>query len=46
MTVRISEDPVVVGVGDSIQKKEAEQLAALSALYQLDAVGLVRSSAT
>lgn len=46
MTVRISEDPVVVGVGDSIHKKEAEQLAALSALYQLDAVGLVRSLAT
>lgn len=31
----------IVGVGDHVQKKEAERLAALSALYQLDGQGQV-----
>ena len=34
-------DTTVVGVGDHVQKKEAERLAALSALYQLDGQELV-----
>ena len=37
------EDGEIIGVGDSPNKKSAENLAALSAVYQLDAVGAVCS---
>lgn len=32
----------IVGVGDSPEKKQAEKLAALSAVFQLHELGLVR----
>lgn len=38
------DDREVVGVGDSAIRKNAETLAALSALYQLDTIGAVGTS--
>lgn len=40
MTVPLEEP--VIGVGDDPSKKQAEKLAALSAVYQLHGLGLVR----
>ncbi|KAG5221898.1 ATP-dependent RNA helicase [Salix suchowensis] len=39
-TVVINVEPPIEGVGDSADKKESEKLAALSAVYQLDKLGL------
>ncbi|KAI0068191.1 hypothetical protein BV25DRAFT_1818569 [Artomyces pyxidatus] len=39
--VEVEGTPAIVGLGDSTNKKEAEQWAALSALYQLDGRGMV-----
>ncbi|THH16895.1 hypothetical protein EW146_g3827 [Bondarzewia mesenterica] len=39
-------DAPVVGIGDSITKKEAEQLAALSAVYQLNEIGVLTEQKT
>ena len=43
MTIHPEEedDDPIVGVGDAASSKQAEKLAALSAVYQLDARGLV-----
>jgi hypothetical protein len=41
-TVTIDIEPCIIGVGDSPEKKQAEKLAALSAVYQLHGRGLVR----
>ncbi|TFY79151.1 hypothetical protein EWM64_g4864 [Hericium alpestre] len=40
-TVQAEEDPLVIGIGDASSRKEAERLAALSAIYQLHAHGLL-----
>ncbi|KAF7436819.1 hypothetical protein PC9H_003652 [Pleurotus ostreatus] len=42
-TVVINVDPPIEGVGDSTDKKESEKLAALSAVYQLDKLGLLEN---
>ncbi|KAA1471478.1 P-loop containing nucleoside triphosphate hydrolase protein [Dentipellis sp. KUC8613] len=39
--IQVNDDPVVIGVGDGQGKKDAEQLAALSAIYQLNGLGLL-----
>lgn len=41
-TVTVSMELPIVGVGDSPEKKQAEKLAALSAVFQLHELGLVR----
>ena len=41
MTVALDTTPPVLGVGDHRSKRDAERLAALSALYQLYDSGLV-----
>ncbi len=41
MTIDI--EPPIVGVGDHIEKKESVNLAALSAVYQLQGLNLVCS---
>lgn len=43
-TVTVNMDPPIIGVGDNPERKQAERLAALSAVYQLHNVGLVRCS--
>jgi hypothetical protein len=40
-TVTVNIEPSIVGVGDNPEKKQAEKLAALSAVYQLHELGLV-----
>jgi hypothetical protein len=37
--VKLEGENDVLGIGDAINKKESEQLAALSALHQLNALG-------
>jgi hypothetical protein len=37
--VKLQDENDVLGVGDAINKKESEKLAALSALHQLNALG-------
>lgn len=37
--VKLEGENDVLGVGDAINKKESEKLAALSAVYQLNALG-------
>jgi hypothetical protein len=37
--VKLEDENDVFGVGDSINKKESEKLAALSAIHQLNALG-------
>jgi hypothetical protein len=39
--VKLEDENVVLGVGDAINKKESERLAALSAIHQLNALGKV-----
>lgn len=41
-TVTVPLEPPVTGVGDSTDKKQAERLAALAAVYQLQGMGIVR----
>jgi small subunit ribosomal protein S24e len=40
--VTLDTTPPVLGIGDHTAKRDAERLAALSALYQLHDTGLVR----
>jgi hypothetical protein len=40
-TVTVDMEPPIVGVGDSLDKKNSEKLAALSAVFQLHDLGLV-----
>lgn len=42
-TVIVEIEPPVIGVGDHPEKKQSEKLAALSAVYQLQQSGVVRS---
>ena len=37
--VKLEGESDILGIGDAINKKESEQLAALSALHQLNALG-------
>lgn len=40
------DDGEIVGTGDNSNRKVADNLAALSALYQLDSIGVVRDTKT
>lgn len=42
VTVNIPIEPPVIGIGDHPEKKQAERLAALSGVYQLHEMGIVR----
>lgn len=41
-TATVEMEPPVIGVGDHPEKKQSEKLAALSAVYQLQQLGVVR----
>jgi len=41
-TVNIPIEPPVIGIGDHPERKQAEKLAALSGVYQLHEMGIVR----